>query len=267
MRCKGCSLPGPSTAWHSTVSGPSRVRCRAVHPLPWLVPASGIVGAGHLEVLADHDRLLAVCRNAVSFAFSQEPSARTRAERPSSCPACGEVQVAAWVELQYLQPMRTAVPRAGSSASTACSTPRAARVAPAAAGPLRAVSAETQELDVTEASDNPDEGTKAWTHSRFPAAPGLDVPLGASVGATLVVAVADDGPGLDPETVASGRVFDPFSARRGTSTAPPTDLGMAVVKSVVAAMGGHVTVSSRLGVGTVVHARIPVRVRRKPRED
>ncbi|KAA0160161.1 hypothetical protein FNF31_04471 [Cafeteria roenbergensis] len=71
----GESRRGPSSqGWRAVcadeASGGAGSR---VSPLPWLVPGPSAVCTGNLEVLADHDRLLAVCRNAVSFAFSQEP--------------------------------------------------------------------------------------------------------------------------------------------------------------------------------------------------
>lgn len=84
--------------------------------------------------------------------------------------------------------------------------------------------------------------------------------------ASLVLAIADDGPGLEPNVIASGRVLEPFAAFRGGAGTGPPDLGLAVVRSVVVdGMGGSVKVSSGLGLGTVVLVRIPVKARRLPR--
>jgi len=59
--------------------------------------------------------------------------------------------------------------------------------------------------------------------------------------------VSDNGPGIPLE--AQPRIFDPF-VRVGTSRQPGTGLGLATVKKLVTASGGHIGVRSTIGVGT-----------------
>ena len=73
-----------------------------------------------------------------------------------------------------------------------------------------------------------------------------------------VIAVQDDGPGLDPE--ATSRVFERFfradasrSRRLGGA-----GLGLSIVASITKAHGGTVTVASGLGQGTVFTVRLPL---------
>ncbi len=75
----------------------------------------------------------------------------------------------------------------------------------------------------------------------------------------ILLSVADEGPGMDPEQVES--VFDRFwraedsrSRRRGGS-----GLGLSIVDSVVRSHGGTVTVRSEVGRGTTFEVRMPAR--------
>lgn len=68
------------------------------------------------------------------------------------------------------------------------------------------------------------------------------------------VVVADLGAGMPPEVVA--RAFEPgFTTRKGSGG---SGFGLAIVRQLVEAAGGRVTVDSRLGAGTEVHLWIPV---------
>ncbi|MGZ8232370.1 sensor histidine kinase, partial [Methylobacter tundripaludum] len=67
----------------------------------------------------------------------------------------------------------------------------------------------------------------------------------------LCVVVKDDGPGIAKELCQ--RVFEPFF----TTKSYGTGLGLAVVDSVVKAHGGHVSVESVLGQGTVFTLVLP----------
>ena len=78
-----------------------------------------------------------------------------------------------------------------------------------------------------------------------------------SDGVAFVVAVADQGIGVDPEDLP--RLFTPFfrtdrSRARGTGG---VGLGLALAKRIVEAHGGTIDVESRPGLGTTVRFRVP----------
>ncbi|KAA0174347.1 hypothetical protein FNF27_04139 [Cafeteria roenbergensis] len=273
----GESRRGPSSqGWRAVcadeASGGAGSR---VSPLPWLVPGPSAVCTGNLEVLADHDRLLAVCRNAVSFAFSQEPpptdrlssgvssSASAPGDASQQCPlssgagrSAGEVQVAVWAEPDEPEdpqsPSLDCVAGAGSEGEGAAGVVAGGAGADGDVGGGMDATAGVGPVRVGVAARAP--GQLAGRRAAHAVVHGPR--------ATLVVAVADNGPGMDPEAVSSGSVLEPFAAMRGAARSTPSDLGLAVVKSVVVdGMGGSVRVSSRVGVGSVVQARVPVWVR------
>jgi PAS domain S-box-containing protein len=68
-----------------------------------------------------------------------------------------------------------------------------------------------------------------------------------------IVEVSDDGSGMDAETMR--RAFEPFfttkSAERGAG------LGLGATQSIIAAAGGTMGITSRLGAGTLVTIRLP----------
>jgi signal transduction histidine kinase len=69
----------------------------------------------------------------------------------------------------------------------------------------------------------------------------------------VVLAVADDGEGIDAEHLP--RIFEPFFSTKGPGAG--TGLGLAVVKKVVEAHDGRVAVTSRAGQGTRFEIRLP----------
>ena len=75
---------------------------------------------------------------------------------------------------------------------------------------------------------------------------------------TLCVAVSDTGIGIAPE--ASARLFEPFVQADATTrvTYGGSGLGLAICKRIVTAMGGTITLESRIGEGTRVSFRVPL---------
>jgi len=69
---------------------------------------------------------------------------------------------------------------------------------------------------------------------------------------TVTVTIEDTGPGMTEETLA--RAFDLFF----TTKPDGTGLGMSIARSVVNLHAGELTVSSRVGEGTRVQARLPL---------
>ena len=69
----------------------------------------------------------------------------------------------------------------------------------------------------------------------------------------------DNGAGMTPEFLR--RIFDPFErvSSSTVSRVEGTGLGMSIVKKLIDAMGGSITVDSAPGVGTDVRIRVPLR--------
>ncbi|WP_137936353.1 ATP-binding protein [Chitinivorax sp. B] len=82
--------------------------------------------------------------------------------------------------------------------------------------------------------------------------PGQQVRLEARVANSLHVTISDGGCGMSEETL--GHLFEPFFTTRTDGTG----LGLAIVKQVVEAHGGHITVESRLGLGTRFAIELPL---------
>jgi two-component system sensor histidine kinase BaeS len=76
-----------------------------------------------------------------------------------------------------------------------------------------------------------------------------------------VIAVSDNGPGIDPEDLP--RVFERlYVAQRYRAVRPEgSGLGLSIVHELVTAMGGTVAVSSEPGTGTTVAVRLPLALR------
>jgi len=78
-----------------------------------------------------------------------------------------------------------------------------------------------------------------------------------------VVAVRDDGPGIPADEVAL--LFAPFqrTSVSRTSGEPGAGLGLAIVQKIVTALGGRVTVDSRVGVGSTFAVSLPLAAARQ----
>jgi signal transduction histidine kinase len=74
----------------------------------------------------------------------------------------------------------------------------------------------------------------------------------------LVVTVRDSGRGIDP--LDTERIFEPFEhgERIENKSTPGVGLGLALVRDLVAALGGRVTLSSEKGVGSTFTVTLPV---------
>jgi signal transduction histidine kinase len=77
-------------------------------------------------------------------------------------------------------------------------------------------------------------------------------PGGRPPEATIVVDVADDGPGLLPEV--AERVFNPFF----TTKPQGTGLGLAIVRKIVDAHNGHIDLTTAPGQGTRFRVTLPL---------
>ena len=75
----------------------------------------------------------------------------------------------------------------------------------------------------------------------------------------IKIRVTDDGRGIDPETIASGILFDPgFSTTSEVSEISGRGVGLDVVKTAVEEAGGSVNVTSQLGRGTTFELTLPL---------
>lgn len=70
----------------------------------------------------------------------------------------------------------------------------------------------------------------------------------------LQLVVADDGEGMDDETLA--RVFEPFFSTKGPGRG--TGLGLSTVRGIIEQVGGRIEVASRAGQGTEFEVLLPV---------
>ena len=74
----------------------------------------------------------------------------------------------------------------------------------------------------------------------------------------LKITVTDDGRGIDPQTLASGRLFQPgFSTASEVSEFSGRGVGLDVVKTTVEARSGSVKIESELGKGSTFQITIP----------
>jgi signal transduction histidine kinase len=68
----------------------------------------------------------------------------------------------------------------------------------------------------------------------------------------VLVEMADDGPGMEPEV--ADKVFDPFF----TTKAKGSGLGLAIVRKIVDAHDGRIDMKTGVGAGTIIRISIPV---------
>jgi signal transduction histidine kinase len=72
-------------------------------------------------------------------------------------------------------------------------------------------------------------------------------------GDAAVVTVADDGPGIPPEVLP--RIFDPFFTTKDVGEG--SGLGLSIVHGIIERHGGHISVDSAVGSGTLFTIRLP----------
>lgn len=97
----------------------------------------------------------------------------------------------------------------------------------------------------------------AIRHARTRVALSIDAAAAAAVPDTVVIEVADDGPGIPVHE--RERVFDRFvrldaSRERGSGT---SGLGLAIAKEIAAAHGGSITIAAAPGGGALVRIVLP----------
>ena len=72
------------------------------------------------------------------------------------------------------------------------------------------------------------------------------------------IRVTDNGRGIDPETIATGKLFEPgFSTSSEVSEISGRGVGLDVVKTAVEEAGGSINVTSQLGHGTTAEIILP----------
>jgi PAS domain S-box-containing protein len=78
---------------------------------------------------------------------------------------------------------------------------------------------------------------------------------------SVLVRVRDTGPGIPPDKI--DQIFEPFVQLRSPGSVPTggTGLGLPISRDLARAMGGDVTASSTLGVGSVFAVTLPLRKR------
>ena len=91
-------------------------------------------------------------------------------------------------------------------------------------------------------------------------APGDTVEVRASEdGSWVLLEVADTGTGIPEDEI--GEVWHELARGRAARSIPGTGIGLALVRVIATRHGGHVAIRSRVGQGTVVGIRLPVRAR------
>lgn len=82
----------------------------------------------------------------------------------------------------------------------------------------------------------------------------LEKRLQLPAGRCLLLAVRDSGVGIAPEVLP--RIFEPFFTTKGLGKG--TGMGLSVVHGIVKECGGHITVESREGTGTLFQVYLPL---------
>ena len=73
----------------------------------------------------------------------------------------------------------------------------------------------------------------------------------------LLIDVSDTGCGMDPDTLR--HVFEPFYQGDGVYRSVGTGVGLTLVKQIMDAVNGQITVESTVGKGTTFHMSVPIR--------
>ncbi len=74
----------------------------------------------------------------------------------------------------------------------------------------------------------------------------------------LKITVTDDGRGIDPDTIATGQIFEAgFSTASQVSEISGRGVGLDVVKTTIEEAGGSIKVTSQLGAGTTFELTLP----------
>jgi PAS domain S-box-containing protein len=81
------------------------------------------------------------------------------------------------------------------------------------------------------------------------------VHLGAKPGPHVLLTVSDTGRGIDKGLME--RIFDPFYSTKTRDYRKGTGLGLSVVQGIVQQHGGHITVESEVGKGTIFRMYFP----------
>ncbi|MBE7217458.1 MAG: CHASE3 domain-containing protein [Caulobacteraceae bacterium] len=93
-----------------------------------------------------------------------------------------------------------------------------------------------------------------------PQRPGRIVIRGRAEGTRATLEVEDNGRGIDPKD--HQRIFDLFR-RSGQQDQPGEGIGLAHVRALVYRLGGHITVDSELGRGSIFRIELPRRLERE----
>jgi signal transduction histidine kinase len=94
---------------------------------------------------------------------------------------------------------------------------------------------------------------------KFTPAGGKVILAGTSAGTEMVLTVSDTGPGIPQEALP--RLFDRFyqvDASRAGGEGHGAGLGLAIVREIVVAHGGRISVRSELGHGTTFVIHLPL---------
>ena len=67
--------------------------------------------------------------------------------------------------------------------------------------------------------------------------------------------MADNGIGIPEENL--NKIFDPYFSTKEMGSQKGMGLGLSICHSIIMRHGGHITVESRLGVGTTFHIYLP----------
>ncbi|KAA0171584.1 hypothetical protein FNF27_06294 [Cafeteria roenbergensis] len=208
------------------------------------------------EVFADIDRIMSVIGNALSNAIKYVTSSDGRGRVTVS------LVLAAPSLLPGSRPMRApkAAQRGYCKLAPACCPPPRQPTRPPR-GAQTAASPEPGSAYIAGGSRG-SRGSRAG-----PSSQDVDGPTRACERKVLVIEVLDNGRGIAEERLSADTLFRPFQQLRmgdGMLSMAAGGLGLSTVRAIVVdQMGGDVSLASKLGVGTLFTARIPVWARRR----